>query len=101
MLDIFITVDTEIGCGGWDDIDRKFPCAFKKYVYGPIYKGDFGLPYQVKLLTEHGLTGVFFVEPLFCKRSPNMADTQPRPLHSSLLKTGQRKLEQAYLRRFQ
>jgi peptidoglycan/xylan/chitin deacetylase (PgdA/CDA1 family) len=68
MLDVFLTVDVEVWCDGWDNIDAKFPGAFKRYIYGPTSRGDYGLPYQLRLLQEHGLTGVFFVEPLFATR---------------------------------
>lgn len=68
MLDVFLTVDVEIWCDGWLNIDEKFPAAFRKYIYGPTTRGQFGLPYQLKLLKSHGLTGVFFVEPLFSTR---------------------------------
>jgi peptidoglycan/xylan/chitin deacetylase (PgdA/CDA1 family) len=68
MLDVFLTVDVEVWCDGWDNIDAKFPDAFKRYVYGPTSKGDYGLPFQLRLLQEHGLTAVFFVEPLFATR---------------------------------
>lgn len=65
MLDVIYSVDTEIWCDGWQNIDAKFPDAFRRYIYGPTPKGDFGLPYQLRVLNEHGLNGVFFVEPLF------------------------------------
>lgn len=68
MLDVFFTVDVEIWCDGWLNIDNKFPGAFRKYIYGPTPKGDFGLPYKLDVLKHHGLTGVFFVEPLFSTR---------------------------------
>lgn len=68
MLDVFFTVDVEIWCDGWHDIDQKFPGSFRQYIYGPTLKGDFGLPYQLKVLNDHGLAGVFFVEPLFSSR---------------------------------
>lgn len=68
MLDVFVTVDVEIWCNGWDNIDKKFPQAFNKYIYGQTERGCFGLPYQTELLVEHGLKGVFFVEPLFSTR---------------------------------
>lgn len=68
MLDVFFTVDVEIWCDGWLDIDEKFPTAFRRYVYGPTAKGNFGLPYTLDLLKRHGLDGVFFVEPLFSTR---------------------------------
>lgn len=68
MLDVFFTVDVEVWCDGWVDIDRQFPDAFRKYVYGPTSRGAYGLPYTLDVLTQHGLSGVFFVEPLFATR---------------------------------
>lgn len=68
MLDVFFTVDVEVWCDGWNNIDQKFPGAFRQYIYGPTPKGDFGLPYQLKVLNDHGLSGVFYVEPLFSSR---------------------------------
>ena len=65
---MFFTVDTEIWCGGWDDIDRKFPDAFQRYVYGPTDQGNYALSMTMKNLSDHGLKGVFFVEPLFTAR---------------------------------
>lgn len=66
MLDVFFTVDVEVWCDGWQDIDRKFPDAFRRYIYGPT--GDYGLPFQLRVLSDHGLKGVCFVEPLFAGR---------------------------------
>ena len=68
MLDVFLTVDVEIWCGGWQDLDQRFPSAFRQYVYGPTSRGEYGLRYQSNVLKAHGLTGVFFVEPLFSTR---------------------------------
>ena len=48
--------------------DKEFPNAFRRYVYGPTARGDFALPYTLQVLREHGLKGVFFVEPLFSTR---------------------------------
>jgi hypothetical protein len=67
-MDVFLTVDTEVWCGGWSDLDRAFPDAFRRYVYGPTPRGDGGLPLQFRILREHGLTASFFVEPLFALR---------------------------------
>ena len=68
MMDVFLTVDVEVWCDGWDNIDTKFPDAFQRYIYGATSRGDYGLPYQLNQLGEHGLIGVFFVEPLFSTR---------------------------------
>jgi hypothetical protein len=68
MLDVLFTVDVEIWCGGWQNIDEKFPAAYRKYIHGPTPSGDLGIPYQMQVLNDHNLTGVFFVEPLFSAR---------------------------------
>jgi len=68
MLNVFFTVDVEIWCDGWNDLDSKFSEAFQRYVYGPTPQGNYGLPATLDLLQAHGLKGVFFVEPLFATR---------------------------------
>ena len=68
MLDVFFTVDVEIWCDGWEEIDAKFPSAYRRYVYGPTSRGDYALPATMQILNDHGLRGVFFVEPLFSTR---------------------------------
>lgn len=68
MVNIFFTTDVEIWCNGWHDIDKEFPSAFRKYIYGPTPRGNFGLPYQIDVLKSYGFAGVFFVEPLFSTR---------------------------------
>ncbi len=68
MVKVYFTVDVEIWCDGWNDIDNKFNAAFQRYIHGPTKKGNYGLPYKLEVLNDHGLTGVFFVEPLFSLR---------------------------------
>ncbi len=68
MLNVFFTVDVEVWCESWKKLDQQFPGAFRQYVYGPTLKGDYGLPYMLDVLSDHGLSGVFFVEPLFSTR---------------------------------
>jgi len=68
MLDVFFSVDVEIWCGGWDSLDKRFPEAFRRSVYGSTAQGDYALPYTLRVLEDHGLSGVFFVEPLFSTR---------------------------------
>jgi hypothetical protein len=67
-LNVLITVDTETWCDGWRNIDSKFPDAFRRYIYGTTPRGDYGLPFQLKVLNDNGLRGVYFVEPLFATR---------------------------------
>lgn len=66
MLDVWFTIDVEVWCDGWKDIERKFPESFQRQVHGP--GGDHGLPFQLKVLSDHGLQSVCFVEPLFSGR---------------------------------
>ncbi|PPD35136.1 MAG: polysaccharide deacetylase [Methylomonas sp.] len=68
MVKVFITIDTEIWCDGWIDIDNKFPASFKKYIYGSTPQGEYGLPFQLKVLDDYDIEGIFFVEPLFSLR---------------------------------
>jgi hypothetical protein len=68
MLNVFITIDTEIWCNGWKNLDERFPASFNRYVYGPTKKGNFALPGTLDILSDHGLKGVFFLEPLFSAR---------------------------------
>lgn len=68
MLDVFFTIDVEIWCDGWKNIDKKFPEAFRKYIYGSTPSGEFGLQYQLEILNSYGLSSVCFVEPLFATR---------------------------------
>ncbi len=67
-VQVFFTVDVEIWPGGWTDIDGRFPEAFQRYIYGPTAAGPHGLPLKLKVLRDHGLKGVFFVEPVFSAR---------------------------------
>lgn len=67
-LDVYLTVDVEVWCDGWNDIDRKFPACFRQYIHGSTPRGDYGLPYQLQMLCDHGLRASFFVEPLFSAR---------------------------------
>lgn len=68
MLKVLFTVDVEIWCEGWTDIDTRFESAYQSYIHGPTAHGSFGLPFQLEVLRNHGLQGVFFVEPLYAAR---------------------------------
>lgn len=67
-MNVYLTFDVEVWCDGWSDVDRQFPAAFDRYIYGRSASGEFGLPKTIEILNRHGLTGVFFVEPLFAAR---------------------------------
>ena len=65
-MKVHLSFDTEVWCDGWEQLDEKFPSAFQQYIYGP--GGTGALPLTLAILKEHGLRGVFFVEPLFSLR---------------------------------
>jgi hypothetical protein len=67
-LNVFFTVDVEIWINSQDHSRDRFSDAFKRYVYGTTAKGDYGLPFKLKVLSDYGLKASFFVESLFaCK----------------------------------
>jgi hypothetical protein len=68
MMNVLLTVDVEVWCGGWDRLDERFSDAFQRYVYGPTQFGCYGLPLELAILRDHGLRGVFFTESLFAAR---------------------------------
>lgn len=64
-LALFITVDTEIwptSCAGDPAAVRA---AMDRCILGRTPGGDYGLPHQLRVLNEHGLKAVFFIEALF------------------------------------
>lgn len=67
-LNVHFTVDVEVWCDGWVDIDAKFPTCFRQYIHGQTPEGDYGVAFQARTLKAHGLRGTFFVEPLFSLR---------------------------------
>jgi hypothetical protein len=67
-MKVHLTFDIEVWCKGWQHLDQDFPAAFERYVYGKSTHGEYALPATLKILRQHGLRGVFFVEPLFSAR---------------------------------
>ena len=64
-LAVFLTVDVEMWPPAWDADQAAHADAFRRYVHGVGNPPAYGLPYQLRVLGDHGLKGVFFVEPLF------------------------------------
>ena len=67
-MKVHLTFDVEVWCGGWQDLDARFPARFERYVFGRSAAGEYALPKTLEILARHGLQGVFFVEPLFSAR---------------------------------
>ncbi len=67
LLNVFITVDTEVWplLSDWDmdGLARDV----KRDIYAETPEGEYGLRYQMDMLNRFGLKGVFFVEPLFAE----------------------------------
>lgn len=64
-MNVFLTIDTEIWPESWDRLDEEFGAAFRRCIYGPTESGEYGLPFQLRVLQDHGLRASFFVESLF------------------------------------
>lgn len=72
MLNVFVTVDTEIWpfSPGWPttplpSTHTDFTAEQSFYHLGKTGKGSFGVPFQLACLKEHGLKATYFVESLF------------------------------------
>jgi len=64
MLNIFLTVDTEIWpfSNGWPTVPlaathTDFTPEIGFYIHGSTDNGSFGVPFQLACLKEHGLSG--------------------------------------------
>lgn len=64
MLNVFFTSDVEVWCKP-ENKGSGFNEAFKQHIFGEVTEGEYGIPFQMKVLSDHGLKGVFFNEPLF------------------------------------
>lgn len=67
-MNVYLTFDVEIWCGGWQNLDTRFPSSFERYVYGRSKHGEYALPKTLEILDKHRLHGIFFIEPLFAAR---------------------------------
>ena len=65
MLNVFITVDTEIRAGQADLTQTELRCIMDRDIYGKTSVGDYGLPFLLRTLNAHGLLSACFVEPIF------------------------------------
>jgi hypothetical protein len=65
MLNVFLTVDTEVWPRTPDWRETRLERELRCDIDGVTAAGDFGLPYQLRVLGAHGLKAVFFVEALF------------------------------------
>ena len=70
VVQVFLTVDSEV----WPATPAVFASpgapldlepAISAYFEGHTRSGDYGVPFQLERLREHGLRATFFVEPLF------------------------------------
>ena len=65
MLRVPITIDTEYSAGlHVRDRATDYRDNFDRSIWGVAENGTVGIGYQMDVLDEHGLTGVFFVDPM-------------------------------------
>jgi hypothetical protein len=67
MLNVFLTVDTEVWPLLPDWREAGLSADINRDVYGVTSAGEYGISYQMAVLSRYGLKGVFFVEPLFAE----------------------------------
>ena len=71
MLNVFITVDTEVwpNSPGWPHTPLPAGARCERELAAYFYGGDkrtgFGLPYQLRVFRQWGLKATYFVDPLF------------------------------------
>lgn len=76
MVNVFLTIDTEVYPLTADWREKRLQADIDRDIYGITPDGEFGLRYQLRVLREHGLKAVFFVEPLFA----SVPEIGPGPL---------------------
>ncbi len=70
-IKIFLTADAELwpAVPGWPHSplapDDCCEWEMRTYFTGETQKGDYGVPYQLRVLQDHGLKATYFIEPLF------------------------------------
>ena len=67
-MNIYITVDVEVWCDSWSNMDQSFREAFRRYIYGPKNLRDCGLVRKIAILRDFDIKASFFVESLFSLR---------------------------------
>jgi hypothetical protein len=62
---VFLATDVEV----WPKARRsalgRFDEEFRRFIYGPTPRGDYGLPFQLKLYKQYELKSVFLVDAMF------------------------------------
>jgi hypothetical protein len=86
-LKVFLTIDTEVYplSPGWKE--SSLQQDIQRDIYGRAGSGESGLLYQIRLLNNYGLRGVFFVEPLFAS-SPFVGMEPLRTIVSEIQDSG-------------
>lgn len=62
---ILLATDVELWPRSWRLSVQEMRRAFRQFIIGRTRQGDCGLRFQLEMLRDHELKGVFFVEPLF------------------------------------
>jgi len=64
-MQVYLTVDVELWPNSWNGYRTQFTDCFRRYILGETSAGRYGLQFQLDMLKEYDLKGVFFVESLF------------------------------------
>ena len=64
-MQVYLTVDVELWPNSWNGYRTQFTDCFRRFILGETRNGKYGLQFQLDMLKEYDLKGVFFVESLF------------------------------------
>jgi len=64
-LKVLITIDTEVWPRRQAWLEERLEGDLQRDMYGVTGDGEFGIAFQSQMFRDHGLQGIFFVEPLF------------------------------------
>jgi hypothetical protein len=64
MLNVFITIDTEIWDTTGEEDPERLDANIDACIYGKSPEGDYGLAHTIEILNSHGIKATFFVETL-------------------------------------
>jgi hypothetical protein len=64
-MNVYLTVDTEVWPRFRDWRETRLERDLRRDIQGATDRGDFGVPFQIRVLNDHGLKASFLVESLF------------------------------------
>ncbi|MEO8726479.1 MAG: hypothetical protein ABI383_10195, partial [Acidobacteriaceae bacterium] len=86
-MKLLITIDAEVYAYAPNWRSRRLADDIDRDLYGITPQGEFGVRFQARLLQQHGLKAVFFVEGLFAS-APHVGPGPLQQLVGEILEAG-------------